>query len=230
MIAILVPVLGRPRRARPLVTNIRKMTSVEHRILFLCSPGDDAEIAAVLKTSADFIVVDWAPGPGDFARKINYGYRLTQEPFIQIGADDLVFHRGWDTAALILAEETGMGVIGTNDLHNPRVVSGRHSTHPLIRRSYIEEQGGTVDHTGDIFSEGYDHQYVDDELVLTAKMRGQWAFAEHSHVEHKHPYFGLAKVDDTYRKALQETRADHRLFVRRQRLVKNAIRRERSRV
>ena len=221
MIAILVPVLERPHRAAPLVRTIEQNTELPHRVVFLCSPNDREQLAASTETGADVVVVGWQPGPGDFARKINFGYELTAEhAFLQVGADDLVFHRGWDVEALRVADATGAGVIGTNDLHNPSVLRGESSTHPLIRRSYIEEYGGTFDGSGRVLCELYDHQYVDDELVQTAITRGQWAFAEDSHVEHLHPYFGLAARDRTYKKALRNTIADQALYRRRLRTIR----------
>jgi hypothetical protein len=137
VIDILVPVLGRPQRAGIVASSMRDSTSSEYRLYFLCSRGDDAEIVACHEAGGIVFVTDF-PEQGNFARKINYGYRMTDGEFLLVGADDLRFERGWDEAALKIAEETGAGVIGTNDLHNPRVLQKRHSTHPLVRRSYIE--------------------------------------------------------------------------------------------
>ena len=217
MIAILVPVLDRPRNADPLVLSIRRATSTPHRVLFLCSPKDGAEIRACKATGADVHVVEWKPDRGDWAKKINRGFSMTDEDFVLLGADDLEFHRGWDMAVLEVAEKTGAGVIGTNDLGNATVMRGLHSTHPLVRRSYIEEYG-TIDEPGKVVHEGYHHQWVDTELCETAKMRGQWAFAKASHVEHLHPYWHKSSMDATYTKALSTSREDHRYYGKRRRL------------
>jgi hypothetical protein len=225
MIAILVPVLARPLRAAELVRSIEENTEVPHRVLFLCSPDDSEQLAASRQTGAIVVVVDWRPGAGDFARKINLGFELTPEDeFVQIGADDLVFHPGWDTEALRVASVTGAGVIGTNDLHNPNVLRHSSSTHPFVRRAYIDEWGGTFDDSGRVLCELYDHQYVDDELVQTAIVRGQWAFAESSIVEHLHPYQGNAEMDSTYKKALRGTIADRTLYRRRMRVMRRRAR------
>jgi hypothetical protein len=205
---------------------MRDSTSSEYRLYFLCSRGDDAEIVACHEAGGIVFVTDF-PEQGNFARKINYGYRMTDGEFLLVGADDLRFERGWDEAALKIAEETGAGVIGTNDLHNPRVLQKRHSTHPLVRRSYIDEFGGTFDGTGEIFCELYDHQWVDNELCQTALLRGQWAFAEESVIEHLHPLWGLAESDPTYEKALRATRDDYRLFNHRMGRCRRMLRRRR---
>ena len=231
---ILVPVLSRPQNAHPLVTSIQTSTTVPHRVLFLCTPGDDEEIAAAEETGADIHVVGWEAGPGDWAKKINEGYRLSDEPFMLLGADDLFFHPGWDEAALEVADFSCKGVIGTNDLGNPTVMKGRHSTHPLVRRSYIDEQG-TIDEPEQVLHEGYSHQWVDTELIETAKTRHEWAFAKDSHVEHMHPFWPVkgqpgvkkGKMDATYEKALSTSKEDHAHFQNRRRLWSRATIRNR---
>lgn len=216
MILIAIPVLARPTRAAKVVASIQAATKTAHRILFLCSLGDQREITACRETGADVDVFPLKAGPGDWAKKLNYAISGSDEPWIFLGADDLEFHRGWDRAALKVALATGAGVIGTNDLGNPRVLRGTHSTHSLLRRSYAEL--GAFD-GGPILFEGYDHQYPDDELVATAKWRGAWAFAADSEVEHLHPYFKKSPWDETYRKALKEGRRDRVLFTHRRRLL-----------
>jgi hypothetical protein len=210
-IAILVPVLDRPRNAQALVSSVKRATQVRHTILFLCSPGDSDEIAACQSTLAGVHIVDWPPGPGDWAKKINRGFAITKEEFVLLGADDLHFHRDWDFAALSIARQTKAGVIGTNDLGNATVMRGHHSTHPLVRRTYIEEYG-TIDEPGKVVHEGYQHQWVDTELCETAMARRQWAFAADSHVEHLHPFWHKSKMDATYKKALSTPHEDHKLW------------------
>lgn len=217
MIAILIPVLGRPQKARPLSKNIHRATAGPHRILFLCSPEDPA--TRIYKaTGEETLVVPWRAGPGDWAKKINFGIAATPEPFLLFGATDLHFHPSWDTYVLNVAAETGAGVIGTNDLGNRTVMKGKHSTHPVVRRSYIEEYG-TVDEPGKALHEGYSHQWVDTELVETAKQRGQWAFSKASVVEHMHPFWHKSEMDEVYEKALSTSREDHRLFMKRRQLI-----------
>jgi hypothetical protein len=222
LIDIFVPVLGRKQAIAPLMASILDSTSVEWRVLFLCSPRDDATSTCVEFDELDperitTFVMGWEPGPADWAKKINWAYRRMTAPFFLMGATDLKFHPRWDTEALHVAETTGAGVIGTNDLGNATVMRGHHSTHPLIRRSYADEYG-TIDEDGKILHEGYQHQWVDTELCETAKARGQWAFAKDSHVEHLHFMWGKSKRDATYDKALSTTTEDHRHFGQRRRL------------
>lgn len=222
-ILLVIPVLGRPSRAQPLFDSATAATSVSHRIMFLCSPGDLMQQRACSATGAEVELVPWDADEGaDWARKINHAYRISDEPWLLLGADDLYFHPGWDSEALMVGEQSGADVVGTNDLHNPRVIAGRHSTHPLVRRRYADGFG-TFERPGQVVSEAYDHQFVDDELVLTAQCRGRWAFARKSVVEHLHPYFGKAEMDNTYKKAFRATRGDQLLFQERRRALMKAL-------
>jgi hypothetical protein len=226
LIAIVIPILGRASRAQLLLSSIRVSTTVPHRVLLLLSP-DDPTNPDWQRTGADWLIVPWEAGPGDFAKKTNLGFRETDEEFVFLGASDLEFTPGWDIAALRVAEQTGVGVIGTQDGANPVVKKGHHSTHPLVRRAYIDEYGGTVDGSGEVYCQLYDHQAVDNELIETAQARGQWAFAESSVVLHHHPmYIRTARMDATYEKALAKGKEDRVLFMRRRRLWQRENRRQ----
>lgn len=221
-VAVIVPVLGRPQNARPLVESVLTATACDWELVFVCTPGDTAQIAAcddlALFDQVEVLVADWPADAGDYARKINLAFELTDAPFVLCGADDLRFHAGWDTAALAVAREYDVGVVGTNDLGNSQVVAGQHSTHPLVARCYIDGLGGTFDERpGVVYSDAYSHQCVDTELVELAKARGCYAHAPRSVVEHLHPLWGKAEMGDTYRRALADGASDRELFARRQR-------------
>lgn len=199
----------------------------EARIWFVCSPKDRDAIVECNQTGEPVLVASWQPGKGDFAAKINMGFRQTQEEFVFCGATDLKFWPQWEQQALTVAERSNAGVIGTQDKGNALVKRGVHSTHPLVRRSYIDEYG-TWDGTGEVYCELYDHQYVDLELVETAKMRGQWAFAKRSVVEHLHPVWGKGVQDETYTKAFRSVTSDRALYQRRMRRYQQLCRRQRA--
>lgn len=217
MIDILVPVLGRPHRAAPLVDNIRDTTTVEHRIVFVCSLGDDEQIIECNVSDADMVIVAQFPaGPGDYAKKINVGAKLSGDWIFQ-AADDLVFEPGWDTQALKMGESgPGYDVVATNDRANGQVKRGEFGTHNLISRRYITERGATADGTpGPVMWEGYDHNFVDRELCHLAQHRGVYAFARHSVVRHQHPIWRTAPNDSTYQKGIRHRNQDHMLFLSR---------------
>lgn len=213
-LAVLVPVLGRVHRIEPLLDSLRTSTP-QARVVFLTSPDDRVVHDEIDRHGAEQVVVPWEP-VGDYARKINAGYRHTAEPLLFTGADDLCFHPGWFEAAAARATH-GIGVVGTNDLTNRRVMTGRHSTHSLVVRSYVDF-AGTIDEPGKVLHEGYVHEYVDDELVATAKKRRAWAFASDAHVEHLHPMGGKAPLDELYEAQAARMAASRDLFRRRARL------------
>lgn len=228
-ILIAIPVLARPQNVAGLVENIATVTSVPHRVLFVCTEGDEAEIAAIRAAGAEALVEDF-PARGQYAKKINTAFAAGDEPWIFTGADDLCFYPHWDTQALKVAARSGAGVVGTQDKGNPLVKKGLQSTHSLVSRAYVQEfNGATYDQTGEIYSELYDHQYVDLELVETAKLRGRWAFAKRSVVEHRHPAWKTARKDDTYVKAWRESKGDNRLFQQRMNRLRTVTARHKRR-
>lgn len=194
-VVILVPVLDRPGHVAPLVESITAATPEPHRVVFIATRGDTAQIDAIHAVpNVDLLQID---EPGTYVRKINAGFTATTEPLVFAAADDLRFHPGWYPAATAHLTDQ-IQVVGTNDLGNPRVMAGRHATHNLFTRDYIDRRGGTVDGPGLVMHDGYRHWYCDDEFVGTAQRRGVWAFAPDSHVEHLHPIFGKGEMDDTY--------------------------------
>lgn len=219
MIDILVPILG--RSPVEMLKTLEASTTTEFQVYFICSPGDD-QIKVCQASGHVTWVVEWEPGRADFSKKINWAFPRTNSEWVFQGADDIRFSPGWDTEALKVSARAG--VVGTNDLHNPSVKAGLSATHILFRRSYIEDYGGTFDGSGTVFSEAYDHQWVDNEFIELAKHRGQWAFAKRSHVEHLHPVWGGAEWDATYNKAFRESKEDQALFARRTKEMKAGLR------
>lgn len=213
MLAIIVPVLNRPNNIAPLMASFAATTP--GRLLFVVNEDDDAELAALRKAGADYIAVP--PARRSWACKINDGFRATTQPWIFTGADDIEFRSGWLSNALKWANDR-TGVIGTNDLWNPRVMCGDHSTHSLVRRSYVEELG-TVDQPGVVLHEGYGHGYADDELVQTAKARHRYVHAFDAIVEHKRPKTRDAE-DETYRLGRKLDQDGRRIYQRRRQLWK----------
>lgn len=215
MIDILIPVLGRPKNAMKVAKSIHDHTKVPHMSIFLCSRGDHEEIEACRLTGS----VVWLVDNDRYSTKINEGVKvnLGGEPseFVFLGADDLSFHDDWDVNAIARYTETGMPVVGTNDLGNPTVIAGRHATHSLVHRSYIEQ--GTIDEPDKLLHEGYDHNWVDTEFIETAMSRGAFTFAFDSHVEHLHPFWRKGLTDVIYERGQREYHRDAALFKARRR-------------
>lgn len=222
LIVVTIPVLSRPQNAAPVIESLLGAATVKTRAIFVCTPGDDEQIEACRATEADVMVVTWDAGAGDFAKKTNAAYRATESTHVFTGADDLRFEPDWDREALNWIGP--LGVCGTNDKGNPLVMAGKHSTHSLVLRAYVDAVGATfLDGPGVVLHEGYDHQYIDNELVHAAQMRKQWAFSRGPAVEHLHPFWSTAyghpksQMDDTYVKAQRAGKLDARLYAQRRR-------------
>lgn len=207
-VVILIPVLRRPHRVAPLLASIAEATPESHRVLFIVELLDTEERRAIDLAGAEHVIVERPQR--SYARKINAGYRSSVEPLLFLGADDIAPHPGWLSAAV--AKLGGpVQVVGTNDMLNPRVIAGEHSTHSLVTRAYCDTFG-TIDEPGMVLHPGYGHDYVDDEFVATAKLRGAYAHAHDSVVEHLHPWAGKAPSDATYRIGKSKSAAGQRLF------------------
>jgi hypothetical protein len=190
-VAVIVPVLRRPDRAVPFMQSVTASTGLA-LVYAVCS--EDADAAAWADAGAVVVKTEKV----SFAEKVNVAFGETVEPWVFLVGDDVQFHPGWLDHAQKVARATGALVVGTNDWGSPRVVSGDHATHMLIHRTYVDDVGASWDGPGVVCHEGYRHWYVDDEIVLAAKERGVWAPALASVVEHLHPLFDKAEVDDTY--------------------------------
>lgn len=208
-IAILIPVLRRPANVARLLDSIRRSTPEQHRVLFVCDPGDIAEQDAIAKEGGWMI----SPG-GGYAAKIRAGIAATDEPLLFIGADDLRFHPGWLQAARGRMVD-GVQAVGVNDRirrrHRPL-----HATHFLMTREYAELP--TIDGEPGPLCELYNHSFVDDELIATATHRGMYAYAPEAVVEHRHWMNLTAPDDDIYRLGRQHFQRDRAIFRARQHL------------
>lgn len=221
--AVLILVLRRPDHVAPVLESLLASSDPgRFHPVFIASPGDRDEHAAVRDAGADLLILPEEPGRGDYAKKINLGYRETTEELIFTGADDLRFHANWlDYALAKLSGRSRIGVVGTNDLGSRRVMRGEHATHSLVSRRYADEWG-TADQKGQVLVEVYHHNFVDDELVHTAKIRAAWAFARASVVEHLHPHWGKGKLDATYRLGLKDFEMDRQVFRSRADVIRKA--------
>lgn len=210
-IAVLVPVLNRPHRVQLLMDSFSlSIRKSEAALCFIASPDDYLEVQALRAAGASYIFSEHI----SWASKINAGYRHTHDPWMLLGADDLRFQSGWIDVVRPILESGAHGVVGTNDLGNAGTIDGLHSTHPLISRAYADKFG-TWDGPGAICHEGYAHNYVDNEIVQTAKQRGQWAHCKDCIVEHLHPAWGKSVHDSTYALGQSKMMQDRVTFMER---------------
>jgi hypothetical protein len=201
-LVVLVPVLGRPHRAAAAIEAFtRALPGV--RVCFVPDEDDLPEIEAIEAAGGEILCKLTA----NYATKINTAVRLTDEPLIFLGADDLVPQPGWFEAALAHMHGT-VEVVGINDL----IQRGRseHTTHFLMTRRYAELP--TLTGEPGPLCEIYHHSCVDDELIATAQRRHAYAYARDAEVEHLHPDNGTAVLDDTYRRGRSQIRQDRQIW------------------
>lgn len=197
-LAVLVPVLGRPHRVRPTLAGF-----APHSVYFIPNPEDKDEIAAIKQAGGTILLTS----TGNYAQKINAAIKLTTEPLIFLGADDLEPRPGWfDVAARYIKQ--GAQVVGINDMISRS--RSDHSTHFVLTREYSELRIITGE-PGPL-CEIYDHSCIDDELMATARYRGVYAYAEDAQIKHLHPDMGTAPSDSTYVKGRSHIRDDRRLW------------------
>lgn len=213
-VAVLVPMLGRPHHVHPLRQSLAD-TAPHARCVWLCSHGDTAVIHTCTATG-DQVEILPPRARGDYAAKINHGYRVTTEPWLFLGAADIRFRAGWWQACQPHIDG-GALVIGTNDLGNAHTATGKLSTHTLVARDYVDDYG-TIDQPATVLHEGYWHEFVDNELVETAQARRVYGHAADAHVEHLHPLWGKADPDAMYDRALLRMGQGHALWKKRRAL------------
>ena len=226
MIDIVTPTLWRADRLAGYVANVHESTVNEHTVSFVAEAHDEKTIAKVERIAAAdpsvrLLINDRT---GNVLGAFNTGALAVTAPWWFASGDDVEFTFGWDVAALgVLAEYPEAKVIGTNDLHHPNVVAGRTATHMLVNTAYMRDVGCTVDcGPGIACFEGYEHNYIDTEIVEVAKLRGVWQPCLDSIVEHRHWSFGCSERDRTYEHTWRNgevLKGDTRIWKKRRQLL-----------
>jgi hypothetical protein len=125
-------------------------------------------------------------------------------------ADDLIFHRGWHEYGLLgMSELNHSGLVGFNDLN----YSGDKlwASHWMASRDFLVEHNGGV-----LLTPHYKAWYTDPEICARARRVGKYLWKEGAVVEHRHPDFGLAEMDETYLSGQRYYALDAEIFADRQ--------------
>jgi hypothetical protein len=210
-VAVIVPVMNRPDNAAPFMQSLRASTGLA-TVYAVTDANDYATRDAWQTAGAQVLTSDKGY---TFAKKANYGYEVTTEPYLFLCGDDVKFWPGWYDHALYVMKREQVGVVGTNDLGNSAVMAGEHATHPLFSRAYVDEHGASWDGPKVLCHEGYGHCFVDNEWTWVARQRGQFGFALGSFVEHRHPIWGKGEEDATYKRGQASLQSDQAHFQKR---------------
>ena len=198
-VGILIPTM-RAHLIPTLIKNITATTPSAHTVYWACTRKSECERALRGQT----VLLDEG---GFWPQRINALFTLSTEPYVFLGADDVVFHPEWLELAFACMEKLqNVGIVSVNDLNNP------YGTSSLISREYIERFGGTMDGSGPIIHPGYHHNWSDTELRQTGEHRGRWVYCEHSVVEHIHHDNGKAPYDEVYALGDKHLAQDVELF------------------
>jgi glycosyltransferase involved in cell wall biosynthesis len=207
VIDIIIPTLGRPHALAAIVDNIHTATRTAHRVTFVVESHDPDTISAIETLDAVCVI---NARTKNYAGALNTGWLQSDADWLFTGADDLIWHEAWDVRG---ASDGRFTVLGTNDLLNTAVLAGRHSTHSLVSRAYLESEGGVADEgPGSFYPECYDHNYCDTEFIATAKMRARFRPCLDSVVEHLHVSTGKVEADATYLRSIANYDADARMY------------------
>lgn len=207
---VIVPVIRRPQNAEPFMKTLRASTGLAH-VTAVSHLGDEETAYAWRKAGADVLIQD-PDRPTTFACKVNDGVAATGRDLVYVVGDDVRFRPGWLDHAQFMARKYDKSVVGTNDGTSPRVASGDHATHMLIVREYIDKYGASWDGPGSVCHEGYQHWFVDDEIVSLAAARNTFMVALGARVDHMHPLWGLGDDDDVYELGQSHKNNDQKLF------------------
>lgn len=202
-VAVIVPVIGRPRNAAPFMESLRATEPDRATVYAMCEHDDPASQSA-WKEAGAVVVADHEGRT--YAEKLNIGLDRTEEPWLLTVGDDVKFHPGWLDGALAKAPAK---VIGTNDLQMGHIA---RSPHTFIERDYIMTVGAGWNGPGTI-SYPYIHWYVDDEIATSAQQREVWAYAPESVIEHLHVTNQKAEDDEIYQRGRTQGAAQYPLFL-----------------
>lgn len=195
-LGIYIPTLGRPHKLQAVADNIKAATRSEYKLYWGVEPEDRESILAAKDTGHAVILNEYGPS---YSHALQTIYEQTAEPVFFWGNDDFYFLDGWDEAPMRkLSERPDISVLGVHD-GNPHT---KYYSMSFVRRKYIEEQSGVIGMPNRVMYP-YHHNFVDDELTETAKLRGVWDWCEGPCIEHQHPSFtwlGTYATDLTYAK------------------------------
>ena len=220
-VAIIIPTFKRAANLRRIIENVEAVTIGNYAIYFVIESDDTSTTEELATISDPRVKVIVNSGPKTYPGAINTAFCNTREPLFFCGSDDVRFYPEWLANAVQLMGKD-VGVVGTNDLHHPEVLSGSTATHFLVKRNYIEKMGGVIGEKRTVLF-NYHHNFSDTEFIETAKMRQMFKPCLSSVVEHEHWSFGKATMDETYEKSWSTFEVDRVIFSQRRRLWEEPV-------
>jgi hypothetical protein len=218
-VAILLPTKGRANQLLERMTallNQEPPTDVHLMVIFAPVANDHYTLSAVevllerswhdristyqiIRTNADSTTVQ------GFNTAYQYAQQLEPDWYV-LGADDLLWGDGWLKEALTVADKHGAQVVGLNDGHTD---IGDYSSHYMISAGFCAE------FIGGIAPDEYTCWWFDREVCELAERLSLYHPAYRANVEHTHPNWNTALMDDTYRQMWPSHDQDKALYLER---------------
>jgi hypothetical protein len=216
-VAVLLPTKGRAKTAAKRARELLK-TPLPAGVKLTVIPAVEYSDAETLKALAR---VEGLPGGSSLelvkrpakttaVQGFNMAYaraRSLGADWVVLGADDVEWKDGWLEKALDAARG-GAQVVGLNDGHTDMAHYGAHY---MATVAFLEEHHGGV-----MAPPQYSSWWFDREIGERANAMGVYAYTPEAVIEHHHPDWGLAEMDDTYREAWPAHDVDRDLYLHRQ--------------
>lgn len=185
-VAIIIPTYHRSHMMRKNVDNIYDASGRENvDVVFVVENDDKESISVGHELDALVLINQRTRG---YAGANNTAARVLTHNYFYTANDDFLFHENWLPPMMKLAGS--FGIVSPNDLGNPMVMSGIMGTSFLVSRRYLPM--ACADSSGDLFHEGYIHNFCDNEMTATAISNNEFVYCPESIVEHLHPSFNKA--------------------------------------
>lgn len=159
---------------------------------------EDTDVLAIERKPGTTAVEGW---------NLAYGVVDDVADWFVLGADDIIWHRGWLEAAL-RAADGGAQVIGLNDGHTNL---DAYAPHYMVSRLFAREQLGGV-----LVPPVYGSWWFDREVCEKGQALGLYAPAWQAWAEHRHPDWRTAEMDETYEAAWPAHDSDRQVYLERQ--------------
>jgi len=198
---VIVPSRGRPDRAAAMVRSATETAQGEVRIVVAVDP-DDEQLAEYRRVIADLVVLPERLG---YSRTLNLlAYQeWDREDILGAFGDDVLFRtHGWDHKVRKALATPGIA-FGDDLAH--------HESHPTA----VWMSTPVAKALGWLAIPDCHHQYVDNAWAEVGRALGILRYLPDVVVEHMHPAYQKAELDDTYRSvySLPQASIDHANFL-----------------
>ncbi len=203
-VSLILPSLNRPKKLVNAINNlIQTCDPVPIEIIVILDPSDlkSQEVIKELEFPGQTLL---DPSPkANPVKAWNYGASVSNGNWLYIASDDVICPRDWLTKGL---NTPNQGFMGYSDGR----VQAEYANFYMATRDWLRAYQGGV-----LCVPHYQHWGLDPEICMRARNLGHYVLAHGVIFDHKHPVFGNAKSDSTYKKASKHYREDMELFGRR---------------